>query len=299
MKLSIAAVAILSFSGLLCAAPDDLDDAYAKLKAAVDKKDADGVKASEPDVEKGAKALQTAPKPADAEEAKNWDERVKYGKEVELYTEYALASTAQQASDPAKTVELADMLLAQNPKSKYIDEAFANAYLVALGKSGGAAKQIAGMNKIVAGRPDNIVALTALVRSSKSPLGYANKLIAAAKQPKPEGIPEAEWDKTKNAALADGYYYAGFTYGAQKAYLDCDRDLTAALPLLGGDQGRLGAATYMLGVCKYSLGKLTTDRTKMQAGQQLVEKAAAIKGPMQNQAYHDNMVMKQELSGRH
>lgn len=301
MKLTIAAVAIFSLAGLVCAAPDELDDSYSKLKAAVDKKDADGVKAAVPDVLKGAKALEDAPKPAAADEVKNWEDRVKYGKEVELYTEYALASTAQQVGDPAKTVGLAEMLVAQNPKSKYIDEAFANSYLVALGKSGSVAKQLAGMAKIVQGHPDNIVALMVLVErtSGASQLNYANKLIAAARQARPEGIPEAEWEKTKNTALANGYYYAGIVYGTQRSFLDCDKDLTAALPLLAGEQSKLGVAYYELGFCKYQFGKQTNDRTRMQAGQQLVEKAAGIKGPMQNNAYRDNLLMKQELSGRH
>lgn len=304
MKLSIAAFAIFSLAGIVSAAPDELDDSYAKLKAAVDKKDPDAVKAAAAETLKGAKALEAAPKPAGAAEAKDWEERVKYGKEIELYTEYALASTAEQAGDPAKTVELMDVLLADNPKSKYIDEACANAYLVALGKTGGAAKQLAGMAKIAAGHPDNVVALTALVQgyASKSPaqaLNYANKLIAAARQPRPENIPEAEWEKTKNTALADGYYYAGYIHGQRQEWLDCDKDLTSALPLISGDTSRLGAAYYTLGLCKYQFGKLTNDRSKMQAGEQLVEKSAGMKSPMQDAAYRTSLAMKQELSARH
>jgi hypothetical protein len=37
----------------------------------------------------------------------------------------------------------------------------------------------------------------------------------------------------------------------------------------------------------------------MQAGQQLMEKAAGLKGPMQGEAYKTNLAMKQELSARH
>jgi hypothetical protein len=55
----------------------------------------------------------------------------------------------------------------------------------------------------------------------------------------------------------------------------------------------------MLGLCRYQFGKLTGDRTKMTAGQALVEKAAGIKSPMQGQAYTTNLQMKQELSARH
>lgn len=296
---------MFSLAGLLCAAPDALDDSYAKLKAAVDKKDADGVKANAADVIKGAKALETAPKPADAEEAKTWEERVKYGKEIETYTEYALASTAQQPGvEPAQAVALCETLLAQNPKSKYIDEVFANAYLVALGKAGGAAKQMAGMAKIVSGHPDNIVALTALVQgeSQKSPtqaLNYANKLIAATRQPKPEAIPEAEWEKTKKEALADGYYYAGILNGARQIWVDTDRNLKQALPLISGDQYKLGVAYFYLGLANYQLGKMTADRTKMQTGLDYTKKSVAIKGPMQDQAYRNQLGIQQDLNARH
>lgn len=303
MKLSIAALALFSLSALASAAPapDELDDSYAKLKAAVEKKDPDAVKAGAAETLKMVKDLKAKPKPTDADEAKDWENRNKYGDEIEAYTEYALATTAAQPDvDPAKTVDLISTLIAQNPKSKYIDEVCANAYYTALGKTSG--KQVDAMAKIAAGRPDNIFALTILTESygQKSPaqgLTYANKLIAAAKKPRPEDIPEANWEKTKNAALGAGYYYAGFAYGQRQQWLDCDKNMSAALPLVSGEQ--IGVANYMLGLCRYQFGKLTNDRTKMNAGQALVEKAAGIKGPMQDQAYRTNLQMKQELSARH
>ena len=158
-----------SLAGSLLASPDELEDSYTKLKAAVAKKDPDAVKAEAAETLKLALALVNAPKPSGADEAKDWAARVEYGKEVSTYTEYALASTAEMASEPAKTVALIDALLAQNPKSQYLNDSAANAYLVALGKvpGGSAAKQLDGMAKIVAGRPDNIVALIALMSNRR------------------------------------------------------------------------------------------------------------------------------------
>ncbi len=303
MKISIAALLTLSLAGILAAAPDDLDDSYAKLKAAVEKKDPDEVKSSAAETLKLAKALQTAPKPADMD-AKDWESRVTFGKEVESYTEYSLAFVAEQGLEPAKTIELVDALIAQNPKSKYLDDICANAYLAALGKSGSAAKQLEGMAKIAAGRPDNVVALTALVegyygKPGAQALNYATKLVAAARKPKPEGLAEGDWEKARNAALATGYYYSGLIYGQRQAWLDCDKNLTAALPLVAGDQNKTGVADFTLGFCKYSFGKLTNDRPKMQAGAALVEKAAGIKSQMQDAAYKTSLQMKQELAARH
>ena len=296
MRSSLLTIALLSLAGLVAAAPD-LDESYTKLKAAVEKKDAEGVKAAAAETNKEAMALVNAPKPADAEEAKNWEERVKYGKEVSAYTEYALASTAMQSSDPAKTIELVDALIAQNPKSKYLDELCANAYLIALGKSGGTAKQGEGMAKIAAGRPDNVVALNALIEARpQTAAANAGKLLTAARKPKPEGIPEAEWEKMKNSALANGYFYTGFTAGQRQSWKDCDSNLKSALPLL--DAGRQGAAYFSLGICNYQLGKLTNDRSRMQQGQQFMEKAASMKGQYQDQAYRQNLAMKQELATR-
>jgi hypothetical protein len=290
---------VFSMAGWVVAAPDEVEDSLNKLKESVSQKNADAVKSGAAGTNKLAQGLINAAKPSDAEEAKAWADRVEYGKEVSTYTEYALATTAAQVSEPAKTIELVDALIAQNPKSKYLDEVCANAYLVALGKSGGAAKQADGMAKIVAGRPDNIVALTALTEARPGTAGANGpKLLAAAKKAKPEGIPEAEWEKMKNTALGNGYYYTGFTAGQRQSWKDCDSNLKSALPLISSDSNKLNAAYFSLGICNFNLGKLTNDRTRMQAGQQYMEKAAGIKGTYQSQAYSQNLAMKQALGTR-
>src|SRR5258706_9144208 len=261
VKTSLVLVMSLSLAGLVAAAPDELEDSYTKLKEAVAKKDADTVKTAAAETNKLGQALVTAAKPTDAEEAKGWQERVEYGKQVSTYTEYALATTAAQVSDPAKTVALVDALIAQNPKSKYLDEVCANAYLVALGKSGGSAKQMDGMAKIVAGRPDNIVALNALIEGRPATAAQnAGRLLAAAKKPKPEGLPDAEWERIKNMALANGYFYTGFTNGQKQSWVECDKNLKLALPMISADANKTATAYFSLGICDFNLGKLTNDR---------------------------------------
>jgi hypothetical protein len=299
VKKSLVTLMLLSLAGLAVAAPDELSDSLEKLKAAVAKKDADSVKTLAAETHKGAEALINAPKPSDAEEAKGWQERVEYGKEVSTYTEYALATAAEQAGDPAKTIALVDALIAQNPKSKYLDEVCANAYLVALGKSGGGAKQADGMARIVAGRPDNIVALVALSDLRPATAGANGpRLLTAARKAKPEGIPEGEWEKMKNNALGTGYYLTGMTAGQKQSWKDCDSNLKSALPLIASDGNKTEAAYFSLGICNYQYGKLTANRAMQQQGQQYMEKAAAQKGPFQTQAYQQNVAMKQELATR-
>jgi hypothetical protein len=300
VKTWIAVLALCSLAGVVAA--DDLEDSYTKLKAAVANKDPDAVKSAAADTLKLAKAAQTATKPTEAEEVDNWKQRIEYGKEVEGYTEYALASVAAQPGvDPAKTIDLVDTLLGQNPKSNYLDLCVA-AYATALNKNGGSAKMMAGMTKVVTGRPDNTIALLALVEgSSASPdraLNYANKLIAAMKaKAKPEGTSEGDWEKQKTAALATGYFTAGYVYLQKQAWVDCDKDMKAAAPLLSGDPARLGTAYYALGVCNFQFGKMTNDRTKMQAGVKYTEQSSGIKSPVQDNAFKNVAAMKKELAG--
>lgn len=279
MKRTIAAIAMFALVGLVRA--DELEDAYTKLKDTVAKKDADAVKADAAATFKLAQVLVNAPQPSDAAEVDNWKQRVEYGKEVTLYTEYALAAVAAEVEGP-KTIELVEALLAQNPKSKYIDGGCAQAYLAALGKNGGAAKQMEGMTKIVAGRPDNEVALAALTEglANKSPdraLAYANKLVAL-----------------KGSGAATGYYYAGVIYGNKSAWIDCDKNLKAALSLIH-DNTRLGAVYFYLGLANYQLGKMTMDKPRIQAALKYSQQSAAIAGPYKDQAYHNVLVIQNEL----
>jgi hypothetical protein len=272
------AIAVFALVGLVRA--DELEDSYTKLKDTVAKKDADAVKADAAATNKLAQVLITAPQPSDAAEVDNWKQRVEYGKEVAAYSEYALAYVATTVEGP-KTIELVDALIAQNPKSKYLDTCTSQ-YLAALGK-GGAAKQLDGMKKIVEGRPDNEVALAALAEGlmSKSPdsaLRYANTLI-----------------KLKGAGLGTGYFVAGVINGAKTAWLDCDRDLKAALPLVH-DNYKLGIVYFYLGLAEYQLGKVTLDRTKMQAGLKYSQQSASIPGPMKDQAYHNVLAIQNELA---
>jgi hypothetical protein len=276
---------------------DELEDSYAKLKATVEKKDAEAVKADAAATNKLAQVLINAPQPSDAAEVDNWKQRIEYGKEVASYSEYAIAYVATQVDGP-KTIELVDALIAQNPKSKYLDVCTPQ-YLAALGK-GGAAKQMEGMTKIVAGRPDNEVALAALTEglANKSPdraLNYANKLAAVLRtKGKPEGVSEADWEKTKTAGLATAYYVSGALYGGKSDWIDCDRQLKAALPLVH-DNTRLGIVYFYLGLANYQLGKQTMDRPRMQTGLKYSQQSAAMAGPMKDQAYHNALAIQNEL----
>ncbi|MGH9593697.1 MAG: hypothetical protein ACRD5L_11435 [Bryobacteraceae bacterium] len=297
MKPWILIIVMLSLTGLACA--DELDDSYQQLKDASGKNDADAVLKWAPASFKLARAEAAKTKPADMS-AEEWTKRVEFAKEVDTFSEYALATTASQPSlAPAKTVELVDALLLLNPKSMYLGQC-TPAYLAALGKSG-AEKQIAGATKIVTGDPDNEDALYALAEGlyAKSPdraFTYATRLVTVMKsKAKPEGVADADWQNKKNAFLGRGYYFAGIAGCGRQIWKDCDVNLKAAVPYIGKEPGLAGPAYFYLGLANYQLGKITTDRTKIQEALKYSQQAAAIPGPLQQAARGNVTAMSNEL----
>src|SRR4051794_19010226 len=97
MKPVILLLTIFLACPLLAADADLLDAAYANLKAAEAKKDADGV------IEWSAKTVDLAKKVTAADQAE-------HAKDVAKYSEYALYAVAAQESDPAKTMKLVEAL---------------------------------------------------------------------------------------------------------------------------------------------------------------------------------------------
>jgi hypothetical protein len=53
-------------------------------------------------------------------------------------------------------------------------------------------------------------------------------------------------------------------------------------------------ALYYLGVANYQLGKQTLNKARVLEGARFSEQAAAIPGALQQQAYHNALVMKDE-----
>jgi hypothetical protein len=272
----IIAIALSSLVGVAWAAPDALEDAYNNLKAAEAKKDPDAVKKLAGEVSKLARAAAAEPQPSDADAAAAWKTKVEYAKGVDMYSEYSLATMARQPGIPAeKSVELIEALQTQNPKSKYLDGGVSIAYITSLQGAAGAAS---------AKSPDRALAL-------------ANKLISVARsRPKPEGVSDADWDKVKNEALGGGYYIAGAVNAQKQAWVDCDKDLKNALPLISHDPNRLGPAYFYLGLCDYQFGRITQDRSKMQDAIKYSDLSAAIPGPMAAQAANNSKSIRTELA---
>ena len=293
-------VAFLLVSGAAVAAADDLDTTYQNLQEAVSKKDIAQVKKLAPETWcLAAKEMSAGTaEGADADAAK---ERIKYATDVQVYSEYALYASAVQG-DSATMVELLALLEQQNPKSKYLDDAY-GAYLAALTKSAGAAKALEVAEKALVNKPENLDLLSVLADNAAAKgqadreLALATRMVAAAsKNVKPETATAAEWDRKRNVALGRGYWMSGMVTFQRGRYADADRNLRAAVPLIQGNPGLQGPGLYALGIANYQLGKMTMKKDRMLDGAKFCEQSAGISWANASQALHDSIAIKKEAA---
>src|ERR1019366_9440079 len=281
MKLPVLGMAIVLLAGPAVAVADDLEDAVQSLKDAAAKKDIDAVKKLVATILPMTKEIVAEAAPAGAEEKKAWQERVTYAKNADVYIKSVYYTIAVQ-SEPEGLVDLISTLEQQNPKSKYLNQAY-GPYLVALNKTGAAAKIPAIAEKGLANFPENedlLLYMTDTAMTKKQAdraLSYANRLTATlSKRAKPEGVSAADWERKRSAALAHGYYIAGIISADKGQYVPADKNLRAALPLIQGQPTMLGPALFYLGMANYQLGKMTLNKAKMLEAAKFSEQSMAI-----------------------
>ena len=120
--LAMARLAVL-FAPLVVTTGGDLDATFQKLKDATAGKDAVQVKILAAQTCALAREVISAPAPAGDDEKAAWKDHVDHARDVEVYTEYALYATAAGAP-PETVVDLLAALEQQNPKSKYLADAY-------------------------------------------------------------------------------------------------------------------------------------------------------------------------------
>lgn len=301
MKLTALRMAAFLLAGpvLVALAADDLETAYQQLKDAQAKADAVQVKKLAAEVHELACEVIATPAPQSAEDKEAWAAHVENAKSADLFSEYSLFATAIQ-SQPATLVDLISTLEQQNPKSKYLNEAYGS-YLAALVKTGASAKVPGVAEKALPNFPENedlLVLMTNTAMSRKQSdraLAYANRLVAALnKHSRPDGVSAADWERKKGLALAQGYWTAGVISGEKGQYMVADKNLRAALPLIKGNDAMMGPALFYLGMANYQIGKMTMAKARIVEGARFSEQAAAIQGPYMDQARHNALVMKAE-----
>jgi tetratricopeptide (TPR) repeat protein len=172
-----------------------------------------------------------------------------------------------------------------------------------LNKAGSGTKIPAIAEKALANFPENedlLLFMTETAMNRKQTdraLNYANRLTASInKHGKPEGMPAADWERKRTAALGRGYWVAGVLSAEKGAYLIADKNLRAAVPLLQGNEAMLGPALFYLGMANYQLGKMTLSKAKMLEAVKFSEQSMVINSPYSDQARHNALVMKDEAA---
>lgn len=299
MHTLIFCVAGLLFAGSAVAVADDLEDSYSKLQGAVAQKDAAQVKELAGKVSAMARAEAAKAAPESEDEKAAWKSRVAFAKDVDLYTEYALYSTAVQAA-PATTIELWVLLEQQNPKSKYLGIGY-GPYLVALNKAGQGARIPEVAEKALMQFPEDedlqmVLAEWDLGKNKVGEAGiHAERLVTVLpRHPIPEGMAAADWERKKAQLMGRASFIAGSAHSAKNEFSLADADLRAALPRIQGSEGMLASAYFQLGVANYHLGRQGMNRAQVLEGATFSEKAAAYRGPYQQQAWTNAHLMKQE-----
>lgn len=303
MKLMVLGLSAVLLAGPAVAVAASLEDTYQSLKNAVASKDVAQVKKLVADLNPLIKAELAEPNSSgNAEEKQASAARLDFVKSVAEYSEYALFATALQA-EPADTIDLVAMLERQNPKSKYLDQAYGT-YLVALDTTKATAKIPAIAEKALVNFPENPDLLLALMndaanrKQNEKALAYANRLTAALpKRVRPENISAEDWEKTRNDEMGRGYWEAGVLYATKGQYLLSDKKLRAALPLIKGNDAMMGPALFYLGMMDYQLARMTNNKKQLLEAAEFSQQAAAVDSPYADQARHNAQVMKNEAAG--
>jgi hypothetical protein len=116
-------------------------------------------------------------------------------------------------------------------------------------------------------------------------MAYARKILAVLdKQPKQEGLTDAEWSRMKAPLKGHAYWMIASVSMQQNRYSDADKSIRMALPYLKADSQMLSTALFYLGWANYQLGNLS-DAVRFN------RQCALVRGPYQAQAARSVQVM--------
>lgn len=296
MRLCLIAVFLLAGPA---AVSDELEDSFQKLKEAEPSKDVALIKKLATETCALAQKAAAGPAPESEAEKANWTKHLEYLRDVQAHAEYALFALAVQ-TPPATSVDLIATLEAQNPDSKYLDEAYAR-YLWALSQTGASAKIPAIAETALKHFPENedlliVLADNAMSRKATDRAAvYAERAIAVLnKHGKPEGMSAGDWEKKKSATMGRSRWIAGVAHGEKAQHYECDRDLRAALPLIKDNANMTASALFYLGVANYQLAASMRDRSRMLEAAKFSDEAAAYRGPLSQQAWRNAQAMRAE-----
>jgi hypothetical protein len=295
--------ALSTGEALLAMDAEDIDAAYANLKAAEGKVDPDLVLKWSAQTSQIAKKALAAPKREGDDEA-TYKQAQDFAKQVNTYTEYALYNTALKVADEKKTLEMADTLATRNPNSQYIAQV--------MPKYVQAAKQLNQMPRAIAYgerayekglfNEDMLLTLSDYQMQNKQPakvIMYTTKAVELmSSKPKPEGVDDAQWQQKKDSIIGIAQWMQGVTLSSQNKFAEADKALRVALPLVQANEQLRAGALFHLGLANYKMAQTSKNKGQINDAVKYMEQAAAIKSPFQAQAAKNVPVIKKEFALR-
>lgn len=286
---------------LLAADPDDLDAAYANLKAAEKKNDPDAIIKWSDATSAAARKAVSGPKAADVDDDAH-AKAVDYAKQVDIYTEYSVYASALSATDPAKVLALGDALEKRNAESQYLPQVMSK-YALAARQANQFDKGVAFGERALQRKQvnDDMLLLLAENAMNKQQFdktqGYSNQLIALwGTQAKPQQVSDADWEKKKAASMGAAYWFQGVAAANQNNFSASDKALRSAMPLIKDNAYMLASASFYLGLADYKMASSSKNAKLMQEALKYSQQSAAMKGPFQAQAAKNVKVIQQEIA---
>ncbi len=302
MKLTVLTLTVLLIIAPCVIAAAELDDSFAALKEAVSKNDIPLAKKLALSTSELAREEAAMDEPADASLKQAWKERTAWARDVDKFCEYALYSLSVTAK-PAVAIDLLTTLETLNPKSQYLDDGGYSRYFQALQESGNAGKIQAVAEAAIKNQPNSADVLMVLLNSAMSKgqtgpaLTYGQRLVSAmSKADRPEGMPQADWDRKRSLALGQGYYAVGMSYAAGGKFFDTDKALRAALPHIKGSPAMYGPALFQLGVANFQLGVQTNNRKRVMEAAEFSDLASKIPFDRSADAFRNAQAMRAQAA---
>ena len=277
---------------LLAIDSDDPEAALQCLKASEAKKDPALIKKWSATTYVNAHKAASAPKPAEADKAESWKNEVDYAKQVEAYSDYALYRAALESRDPKLTIDLAETLEKQDPKSEYVPK-LQETLFVAYRQAQNNEKALGIAEKVLATDQSNedmlLVAADHYLQTKKETEKvhlYSAKIVEVmAAKPKPEGVSDADWNARKTQVTGLAHYMSGKQYSLENKFAQTDQELRKALPLVDASPGLASLkpeVLFLLGLADYKLAGSTPEKAQESAN--YFRQCAALKSPFQTTA---------------
>lgn len=276
----------------LCAAlahADELSDTFDKLKAAERAQNGADILKYATETSRLSRAELAKPQTPEIAASQWGKERLVYLSQTDTYTEYSMGVAASYPSNtPAVIAQLTDAIIAQNPKSDYLELAVPP-YLAALAQTSQQA-EIDGAQKILKLQPENEDALQRLTEGylSQQKLTEAGRsaaelLAVVSAKARPERYSAEAWRDKRTLLTNRAHFVAGAAACERQSWNECDQHLRTVT-----DAANAGATNFYLGLANYRLAKLDDALKFSQA-------AAAVAGPMQSAAQRNAAAIQQEM----